>query len=129
MRQLKIATAAITEIINITITAFVENDVKLASNIEPLEQVVDGLMYAIRSGHVNRLQNGECTIELGFVLSDIINNYERISDHCSNIGVTIIEVAQNSYDTHEYLNAVKTEDNSEFKEKFTAYSQKYSLKQ
>ena len=129
MRQLKIATAAITEIINITITSFVENDVKLASNIEPLEQVVDGLMYAIRSGHVNRLQNGECTIELGFVLSDIINNYERISDHCSNIGVTIIEVAQNSYDTHEYLNAVKTEDNSEFKEKFTAYSQKYSLKQ
>ncbi|MBQ8304357.1 MAG: PhoU domain-containing protein, partial [Clostridia bacterium] len=101
---------------------------KLAESIEPLEQVVDGLMYAIRSGHINRLQSGECTIELGFVLSDIINNYERISDHCSNIGVTIIEVAQNSYDTHEYLNAVKTTDNGDFKEKYNEYALKYSLK-
>ena len=127
-RQLSIATNAIFEIVDITIEAFCKNDIKLAENIEPLEQVVDGLMYAIRSGHINRLQSGECTIELGFVLSDIINNYERISDHCSNIGVTIIEVAQNSYDTHEYLNAVKTTDNGDFKEKYNEYAAKYSLK-
>ncbi len=128
-RQLKIATQAIEEIVEITIKAFANNDIALASNIEPLEQVVDSLMYAIRSGHINRLQSGECTIELGFVLSDIINNYERISDHCSNIGVTIIEVAQNSYDIHEYLNAVKSTENGEFKEKFSEYAVKYSLKQ
>ncbi|MBQ8303709.1 MAG: Na/Pi cotransporter family protein [Clostridia bacterium] len=127
-RQLSIATNAIFEIVDITIEAFCKNDIKLAESIEPLEQVVDGLMYAIRSGHINRLQSGECTIELGFVLSDIINNYERISDHCSNIGVTIIEVAQNSYDTHEYLNAVKTTDNGDFKEKYNEYALKYSLK-
>ena len=127
-RQLSIATNAIYEIVDITIEAFCNNNIELAANIEPLEQVVDGLMFAIRSGHINRLQSGECTIELGFVLSDIINNYERISDHCSNIGVTLIEVAQNSYDTHEYLNSVKSNENREFKEKFDAYAAKYSLK-
>ncbi|MBE6769310.1 MAG: Na/Pi cotransporter family protein [Ruminococcaceae bacterium] len=127
-RQLSIATNAIFEIVDITVEAFCKNDIKLAENIEPLEQVVDGLMYAIRSGHINRLQSGECTIELGFVLSDIINNFERISDHCSNIGVTIIEIAQNSYDTHEYLNAVKSTDNSDFKAKYNEYAVKYSLK-
>ena len=127
-RQLSIATNAIYEIVDITIEAFCNNNIELAANIEPLEQVVDGLMFAIRSGHINRLQSGECTIELGFVLSDIINNYERISDHCSNIGVTLIEVAQNSYDTHEYLNSVKSNENREFKDKFDAYAAKYSLK-
>ena len=128
MRQVEIATNAINEIIDITITAFSKNDLELASNVEPLEQVVDGLMSAMRTDHINRLQLGECTIEMGFVLSDIINNYERISDHCSNIAVTLIEIAQNSFDTHEYLNAVKSMSNEDFKEKFEGYSVKYALK-
>ena len=85
-------------------------------------------MSTIRSGHVDRLQTGECTIEMGFVLSDIMNNFERISDHCSNIAVTLIEIAQNSYDTHEYLNSVKTMNNKDFKTMFEDYSAKYALK-
>ena len=128
VRQVKIATEAINEIIDITITAFANNDLELASHVEPLEQVVDGLMSSIRSGHVDRLQTGECTIEMGFVLSDIMNNFERISDHCSNIAVTLIEIAQNSYDTHEYLNSVKTMGNENFKNMFESYSAKYALK-
>ena len=128
LRQVKIATQAINEIIDITITAFANNDLELASRVEPLEQVVDGLMSAIRSGHIDRLQAGECTIEMGFVLSDIINNFERISDHCSNIAVTLIEIAQNSFDTHEYLNSVKTMNNEDFKDMFESYSVKYTLK-
>ena len=126
--ELSVLRTAVDEILVLTKQAFIENNLAVAYDVEPLEQVVDGLMFAIRSGHINRLQSGECTIELGFVLSDIINNYERISDHCSNIGVTLIEVAQNSYDTHEYLNSVKSNENREFKDKFDAYAAKYSLK-
>ncbi len=128
VRQVKIATDAINEIIDITITAFANNDLELASRVEPLEQVVDGLMAAIRSGHIDRLQAGECTIEMGFVLSDIMNNFERISDHCSNIAVTLIEIAQNSFDTHEYLHSVKTMSNESFKTMFESYSAKYAIK-
>ena len=92
----------------------------------PLEQVIDRLTAVCKDNHIRRLQKGACTIEGGFVLSDLLNNYERISDHCSNVAVAIIEVEHNSFDTHKYLNGVKY-GNSTFNEIYEAYSEKYVL--
>ncbi len=124
--ELKVLTAAIREILDITGRAYVENDLALAAQVEPLEQVIDGLIAKIRANHINRLQSGVCTIEMGFVLSDILTNYERISDHCSNVAVAIIEVEHDSFDTHQYLNGVKF-GNEEFNSSFDMYHAKYAL--
>ena len=99
----------------------------MASRVEPLEQVIDGLTEAVKLNHINRLQKGECTIQNGFVLSDILTNYERVSDHCSNIAVAIIELAHDSFETHEYLNQLKSADDPEFKRLFEEYKNKYSI--
>ena len=125
--ELKVLGAALSEIITITITAFEENNLNLAKDVEPLEQVVDQLTTQIKSNHIERLQTGDCTIEMGFVLSDLLNNFERVSDHCSNIAVAMIEVAQNSFATHKYLKAVKDSDNADFSERFREYEIKYRL--
>ena len=125
--ELKVITAALSEILHITLDAFINDSIEEAMNVEPLEQVIDKLVSEIKNNHINRLQRGDCTIELGFVLSDILTNYERISDHCSNIAVAMIEVAQNSFDTHEYLNTVKNMGDENFKRKFAAFSSKYAL--
>lgn len=105
--ELRTLTAALKEILDITTRAFSEDSLSLAKQVEPLEQVIDCLIADIKSNHIARLQNGQCTIEMGFVLSDILTNCERVSDHCSNIAVAQIETAQNTYQAHEYLNGVK----------------------
>src|SRR5699024_3172366 len=105
--ELRTLTAALKEILDITTEAFSRDDIRLAKQVEPLEQVIDCLIADIKSNHIVRLQNGHCTIEMGFVLSDILTNCERVSDHCSNIAVSQIETEQNSYQAHEYLNGVK----------------------
>jgi phosphate:Na+ symporter len=92
-----------------------------------LEQVVDRLTAQIKMNHITRLQKGDCTIELGFVLSDLLNNFERVSDHCSNVAVAMIEVAHNSFDTHKYLRNVKSESNADFSERYNEYAIKYKL--
>lgn len=125
-RELDALEEAVKEILDITMTAFRENDVDLASKVEPLEQVIDGLAAQIKNNHIERLQAGECTIELGFILSDLLNNYTRISDHCSNIAVAVIELLHDSFDTHKYLTAVKYGD-AEFGEDYKEFSLKYSL--
>ena len=125
--QLGTLVVALGEIVNITIDAFSRDDIELAKSVEPLEQVIDQLTTAIKAGHIERLQAGDCTIEMGFVLSDILNNIERVSDHCSNIAVALIETAHGSFDTHKYLNSVKILENQEFKEKYLEYAKKYSL--
>ncbi len=125
--QINTLTNAVLEIINLTIDAFVREDVSLAKSVEPLEQVIDKITTAIKAGHIERLQAGNCTIEMGFVLSDILNNIERISDHCSNIAVALIETERGSFDTHQYLGSVKISDNKEFNDKYTEYKQKYSI--
>lgn len=119
--QLSVLTDAIKEILNITTEAYRKNDLALAAKVEPLEQVIDGLVSSIKDKHIQRLQSGNCTIEMGFILSDLLNNYERISDHCSNIAVAIIEIAQGDFDAHKYLNGIKHLD-----ENFTAAYEKYS---
>lgn len=126
--ELSVITAALEEIIDITFNAYAANDCILARKVEPLEQVIDSLAADIKMNHINRLQDGICTIQLGFVLSDLITNFKRISDHCSNIAVALIELEQDSFSTHEYLHSVKTADAGEFKELYNEYKNKYSLK-
>ena len=126
-RESKVLTDAIQEILNITACAYDGDSVELAAKVEPLEQVIDRLTVQIKNNHVKRLQHGACTIEGGFILADLLNNYERISDHCSNIAVAIIEVEHNSFDTHKYLNGVKY-GNSVFNEIYDSFDKKYALK-
>ena len=125
--ELRTLTAALKEILDITTRAFSEDSLSLAKQVEPLEQVIDCLIADIKSNHIARLQNGQCTIEMGFVLSDILTNCERVSDHCSNIAVAQIETAQNTYQAHEYLNGVKNAGNDDFQQAFDHYRACYSL--
>jgi len=119
---------ALREILSITTQAFATGDLDLAAKVEPLEQVIDCITAEIKSNHIARLQKGDCTIELGFVLSELLNNCERVSDHCSNIAVAQIETAQNAYQAHEYLNGIKNADNPAFQSAFDAYRERYRLK-
>ncbi len=118
-------TAALKEILNLTVAAFTENDALTATKVEPLEQVIDVLIAKAKSGHIERLQQGRCTIQTGFVLSDLLTNYERISDHCSNIAVAIIETGVGSFDTHAYLNDIKTGGSKDFVSDYRKYAKKY----
>lgn len=127
LAEIKVATAAIREIMEIAIKAFDENDLEQAYRVEPLEQVVDGIIEGIKLNHINRLQAGKCTIQQGFVLSDILTNYERVSDHCSNIAVAMIELSKSAFDTHEYLDKLKAMDDPEFRKMFTEYKKKYAI--
>ncbi len=125
--ELTVLKNAVEEVVSLAVRAFTENDRKLAARVEPLEQVIDLLTEAIRLRHVDRLESGECTIERGFVLSDILNNCERISDHCSNIAIAVLESGSSEYDPHEYLRQVRTMDNPEFRETYDFYRDKYSI--
>ncbi len=125
--DLKVITAAVSEVLSLATTALVNDDLNIARCVEPLEQVIDNLRRKIKSGHISRLKQGNCTMELGFILSDLLSNYERIADHCSNIAVCFLEIANDSFETHEYLNQVKNSEGSEFSEMFEAYTQKYQV--
>ncbi len=126
-KEVAVLENALREIIDITFTAFETGDTNLARKVEPLEQVIDGLAIQMRANHILRLQAGTCTIELGFILSDLINGMERISDHCSNIAVTIIEVAEGAFDTHRYLNDIKSGNDNHFRMEYESYKNKYSI--
>lgn len=118
---------AVDEIVDLAYESFVNNDMSAAVKVEPLEQVVDKLKDKIKSGHIARLQRGECTIELGFVLTDLLTNLERVSDHCSNIAGCMIEMTHKDMDIHKYLRSVKGGQESVFNEHFDFYSKKYSI--
>jgi len=123
--ELRVLFEALTEILSVTTRAYAENDLLLAARVEPLEQVIDGLVADIKSNHITRLQKGHCTIEMGFVLSDLLTNCARVSDHCSNIAVAQIETAQNLYQAHEYLNALKNAGDGAFRSYFNEYRKKF----
>ena len=125
--EIDVITRALREIINLTCDSFAVNDVDLAKRVEPLEQVIDMLIAKSKSNHIARLQAGNCTIELGFILSDLLNNYSRVSDHCSNIAVALIETSHNSFETHEYLNSVKNTGNEKFSVAFDEYASAYKF--
>ena len=125
-REIAVLQSAIDEIIIRTKDAFTQNDSAKAAMVEPLEQVIDHLISDIKNRHIARLKNGYCTIELGFVLSDLLTNYERISDHCSNIAVAVIEAEQDSFDAHRYLSGVKESD-ANFASEYTRCLAAYKL--
>ena len=125
-KELDVLVDAIREILEITDRAYADNDPVLAAQVEPLEQVIDDLIAAIRSNHIRRLRQGECSIEMGFVLSDALTNFERVSDHCSNVAVAIIETEHNAYDIHNYLHGIK-HNSAEFAAAYGMYQGKYSL--
>lgn len=125
--EIGVFTRAVKDIVNITVDVFETEDVKKATTVEPLEEVIDNLNKQIKSRHVQRLQNGDCTIELGFVLSDILTNYERVSDHCSNIAVCIIQMQTDVFGAHGYLDTIKSESNEEFRLEYQEDKKHYIL--
>jgi len=118
---------AIVEILDLTAFAFIKNDTDFARKVEPLEQVIDELQIKLRDGHIKRLQKGECSIEAGFVLTDLITNLERTADHCSNIALCTIDAKDNNLNLHESLADIK-QNSTYFKEQYKAYSDKYTLR-
>lgn len=125
--EIEIISSAVSEILNMTIDSFIKDDVEAASHIEPLEQVIDRLNKKLKARHVARLQKGECTIELGFVFTDLLTNYERVSDHCSNIAVYTMQLPSDKLDAHKYLAQIKNSENSAFTDDYNMYSEKYSV--
>ena len=125
--ELEVMESALREILSIAIAAFVANDVQQAARVEPLEEIIDGLCDEMKSHHVDRLQSGACTLGQGFVFNDLLTNYERVADHCSNIAVAIIELESDSFDTHEYLNSVRAMKSHSFARYYEEYQQKYHL--
>ena len=123
--ELAVYTRAIKDILNMTVEAFEYDDISLAKKVEPLEEVIDDLNLMIKNRHVQRLRAGECTIELGFVLNDILTNYERVSDHCSNVAVTIIQTEDYDVEAHQYIGRLKDED--EFKRAIELVQREYRL--
>ncbi len=125
--ELEVFVNAINDILKITMSSFSEEDKKLANQVEPLEEVIDMLNLDIKKRHVRRLRKGKCTIELGFILSDITTNFERVSDHCSNIAVCLLQVGEDEYDPHAYLDKVKQKDNMDFAGRVMVYRERYRL--
>lgn len=126
-KELAVINSAILKIVDMTVKAFAKNDMSQAVQVEPLEQVVDKLIYIIKNRHVQRLQNESCTIEMGFVLHDILNNYERVSDHCSNVAAAVIETERGSFQTHEYLHAFKEERGGAFERYYQEFDKQFSI--
>lgn len=126
-KEISVITNAVTEILNMTVDSFINDDIELASHVEPLEQVIDTLNKKLKALHVARLQSGECTIELGFVFTDLLTNYERVSDHCSNVAVYTMQLPSDKLDAHKYLAKIKNAETGTFVDDFNMYAEKYSL--
>lgn len=127
VNELNVLQNALHEIIQLTREAFETGDMPSATKVEPLEQVIDGMVLEIKNRHIRRLQEGVCTIELGFKLSDLLNCYQRVSDHCSNIAACVIQLKSSQLDMHNYLNAIKTGEDAAFTREFSKYQEKYAL--
>jgi phosphate:Na+ symporter len=125
--ELEVIKKAVTDILNQSTEAFINRDLNLCKQIEPLEEVVDVLHKEMKDRHISRLQKGQCTTELGFVYSDILTNYERVSDHCSNIAVCLLQVNENSFETHSYMHEIKYTGGASFKEQYEEVKEKYQL--
>lgn len=127
MEELAVLSAAVCQVVSMTVTAFQENDLALASRVEPLEELIDDLCDRIKMNHIKRLQKGNCTIALGFMLNDIVTNCERVSDHCSNIAVAMIELSDDEFQTHEYLHSLREKETPEFRQAYEEYARRFVL--
>ena len=129
VNELDVVICALIEVVDNAIKAYINNDIELAKKIEPLEQVIDKRVNELRQRHIKRLREGKCTIELGFIFSDLLNSIERVSDHCSNIAVCMIQLKEESFETHEYLYEFRHDDDGTFKNDYKDYKKKYVLPQ
>lgn len=126
-KELNIFLGAIREIVDTSVAVFENEDVDLAKTIEPLEEVIDDLNDELKKRHIKRLRKGKCTIELGMALTDLTTNFERVADHCSNIAVCLLQINEDSFETHEYLDMVKRNENTGFKQMYQDYRIRYEL--
>ena len=126
-KELKVLINAVSEIVGTAVGAFVDNDIERAYRVEPLEELIDNLCDEMKMHHIDRLQKGICTLHHGFVFNDLLTNLERVSDHCSNIAVAMIELESESFDAHEYINSLVEVRSHCFDEYYAEYSSKYVL--
>ena len=126
IKELEVLCGAVSEILTLSYMAFINNDLKSARDVEPLEQVIDGLKAKLRDGHIKRLKTGTCSIEAGFVWADLITNLERTADHCSNIAACVIDAAENNMNVHQSVRDMKV-NNTYFSSKYSYYTEKYAI--
>ena len=126
-KEMAVIRDAVLEIVDLAVGAFLDGDVEAAKKVEPLEELIDELCDKSKLRHIERLQTGECTIVPGFVLNDLLTNYERVSDHCSNVAAAMIELEADEFDTHRYLGAVKQKRSEDFERYYQAYREKYDF--
>ena len=125
--EMKIYISAVKEIVELSFSAYENGDIVKAKTVEPLEEVIDNLRNQMKKHHIKRLRKGKCNIESGFVMSEMLNNFERIADHCSNIAVCLIQTQEGTLDTHEYINELRRTEDSFFLEHITKFTKKYAL--
>ena len=125
--EISIFSGLIREIVDTSVQVFETEDIELAREVEPMEEVVDGLNDEIKKRHIKRLRKGKCTIELGFALSDITTNFERVADHCSNIAISLIQIPDDAYSSHEYVDNLEKGEDSQYHEALVRYTEKYLL--
>ena len=126
-KELDVLTAALTEILDLAFGAFIEEDVGKARMVEPLEELIDNLCDEMKLRHVERLQQGVCSLSQGFVFNDILTNFERVADHCSNLAVAMIELEADAFDTHDYILNLKELHSRQFDQLYEQYAQKYQI--
>ncbi len=125
-KELRVLCSAVSEIVDLALAAYLDNDMKACEKVEPLEQIIDGLKTKLRDGHIRRLQQGECSIEAGFVWSDLLTNLERVSDHCSNIAVCVVDAAHNNMNMHEAIKVMRMNEKA-FHQQYAEYKEKYAI--
>ena len=126
--EIRVLSRAVSDICSLTMESFCSEDTEKAMHVEPLEEVIDSLSKRIKEHHIKRLQKGKCTIEMGFVLEDILTSLERVSDHCSNIAVEMITLYDNEYNTHEYFKSFTEKERKAFDDEYESLIPKYRFK-
>lgn len=126
-RELNVLIAAVSEVMRISFEAFTENNLELAYRVEPLEELVDDLCDEMKLHHIDRLRNGECTFERGFVFNDLLTDLERVSDHCSNIALAMIESESDSFDAHEYISSLNDMHTKSFDAYYDEYCERFKI--
>ena len=126
-KELAVYGKAVSDILDLTVSVFAADDTDRARSVEPLEEVIDTLSIEMRQRHIIRLRKGACSLEAGLILEDLLTGYERVSDHCSNVAVCLIEVHANEYDTHEYLNLTTKGSDPWFRQEYDKKLKEYPL--
>jgi phosphate:Na+ symporter len=127
LEELETFSRAVSDIVDMSVNIFEKEDVEEAKHVEPFEEAIDVIQKEMKKRHSKRLRKGKCTVELGFVLSDITNNYERIADHCSNIAISVMQLKEDETHAHEYVDTLPKGEGSEFDIRLQSYLRKYEL--